>query len=40
VLSSFIGARLARRLHADTLKKAFAWSLVVAATYILAKSVF
>lgn len=40
VLSSFTVAHLARRLHADTLKHAFAWSLVVAATYIMANSVF
>jgi uncharacterized membrane protein YfcA len=40
VLASFTGARLARRLHAHTLKHAFAWSLVVATTYIMAKSVF
>jgi len=39
VLSSFAGARMVRRLHADTLKKSFAWSLVVAATYIMARSV-
>ncbi|MDD5295752.1 MAG: sulfite exporter TauE/SafE family protein [Rhodocyclaceae bacterium] len=39
VLSSLTGARLARRLPAETLKKAFAWGLVVAATYIMAKTV-
>ena len=39
VISSLTGAHFARRLHADTLRRAFAWSLVIAATYILAKSV-
>ncbi|OIQ98114.1 sulfite exporter TauE/SafE [mine drainage metagenome] len=39
VISSFTGAHFARRLHADTLKRAFAWSLVIAATYIMVKSV-
>ena len=39
VVSSLTGAHFAKRLHADTLKKAFAWSLVIAATYIFAKSV-
>ncbi len=39
VLSSFTGARMARRWQAETLKRTFAWCLVVVATYILAKSV-
>lgn len=39
VVSSLTGAHFAKRLHADTLKKAFAWSLVVAASYILFRSV-
>lgn len=39
VVSSFTGARLARRLPAETLKRSFAWGLLVVATYIIAKSV-
>jgi uncharacterized membrane protein YfcA len=39
VLSSFAGARMARRWQAETLKRSFAWCLIVVATYILAKSV-
>lgn len=39
VLSSLIGTRLARRLPAETLKRAFAWGLVIAASYIIARSV-
>lgn len=33
------GARMVKRWQAETLKRAFAWCLVVVATYILAKSV-
>lgn len=40
VLSSLIGTRLVRRLPAETLKRAFAWSLIIAATYIMVKTVF
>lgn len=36
---SFIGARFSNRISQDMLKKAFAWFLVVVATYILFKSV-
>lgn len=39
VLGSFIGARFSKRMSQDALKKAFAWFLVVVATYILFKSV-
>jgi len=39
VLGSFIGARFSGQLSQATLKKAFAWFLVVVATYILFKSV-
>jgi uncharacterized membrane protein YfcA len=39
VLGSFAGAHLSSRISHDTLKKAFAWFLVVVATYILFKSV-
>ncbi|MDO9219530.1 MAG: sulfite exporter TauE/SafE family protein [Thiobacillus sp.] len=39
VVGSFIGTRLAGRVSQATLKKAFAWFLVVVATYILLKSV-
>ncbi|MDP1928014.1 MAG: sulfite exporter TauE/SafE family protein [Thiobacillus sp.] len=39
VVGSFIGTRLAGRVSQATLKKAFAWFLVVVATYILVKSV-
>lgn len=39
VAGSFIGARLSGQLSQDMLKKAFAWFLVVVATYILFKSV-
>jgi hypothetical protein len=39
VLSSFAGTRLARRLSARTLRRGFAWFLVLVATYILFKSV-
>jgi uncharacterized protein len=39
VAGSFLGARFASRISQDVLKKAFAWFLVVVATYILFKSV-
>ncbi len=39
VIGSFIGARFSTRISQDTLKKAFAWFLVVVATYILFKNV-
>ncbi len=39
VVGSFIGARFSNRISQDMLKKAFAWFLVVVATYILFKSV-
>ncbi|OZA45154.1 MAG: sulfite transporter TauE/SafE [Hydrogenophilales bacterium 17-61-76] len=39
VVGSFIGTRLAGRVSQATLKKAFAWFLVVVATYIVLKSV-
>ena len=39
VAGSFIGAHFSGRLSQDMLKKAFAWFLVVVATYILFKSV-
>ncbi len=39
VLGSFAGAHLSSHISHDTLKKAFAWFLVVVATYILFKSV-
>jgi uncharacterized membrane protein YfcA len=39
VVGSFIGTRLAGRVSQASLKKAFAWFLVVVATYILLKSV-
>jgi len=39
VVGSFIGTRLAGRVSQAALKKAFAWFLVVVATYILLKSV-
>jgi uncharacterized protein len=39
VIGSFIGAHFSDRLSQATLKKAFAWFLVVVATYILFKSV-
>lgn len=40
VLGSLVGARFSTRLSQATLKKAFAWFLVVVATYILFKSIF
>ena len=40
VLGSLLGARFSTRLSQATLKKAFAWFLVVVASYILFKSVF
>jgi len=40
VIGSFVGARFSTRLSQATLKKAFAWFLVVVATYILLKNVF
>jgi hypothetical protein len=39
VMGSFVGTRLAGRVSQATLKKAFAWFLVVVATYIVLKSV-
>jgi uncharacterized protein len=39
VIGSFVGGRFSDRLSQATLKKAFAWFLVVVATYILFKSV-
>jgi uncharacterized membrane protein YfcA len=39
VAGSFIGAHFANLISQDMLKKAFAWFLVVVATYILFKSV-
>jgi len=39
VLGSFIGSHFANRISQAMLKKAFAWFLVVVATYILFKSV-
>lgn len=39
VIGSFAGAHFATRISQNTLKKAFAWFLVVVATYILFKSV-
>ncbi len=39
VVGSFIGARFSNRISQNLLKKAFAWFLVVVATYILFKSV-
>jgi uncharacterized protein len=39
VLGSFIGSHFANRISQEMLKKAFAWFLVVVATYILFKSV-
>lgn len=39
VVGSFIGARFSNRISQDMLKKAFAWFLVVVATYILFKNV-
>lgn len=39
VISSLTGARMARRWKAETLKRSFAWCLIVVATYILARSV-
>lgn len=39
VLSSLTGARLARRWSGETLRQAFAWGLVLVATYIIARSV-
>jgi uncharacterized membrane protein YfcA len=38
-IGSFVGSHFATRISHDTLKKAFAWFLVVVATYILFKSV-
>jgi hypothetical protein len=38
-MGSFVGTRLAGRVSQATLKKAFAWFLVVVATYIVLKSV-
>jgi len=38
-VGSFLGARFSNRISQDMLKKAFAWFLVVVATYILFKSV-
>jgi hypothetical protein len=40
VLGSFVGSRFAGRLSQDTLKTAFAWFLVVVASYILLNSVW
>ncbi|MBI4742330.1 MAG: sulfite exporter TauE/SafE family protein [Betaproteobacteria bacterium] len=40
VASSLVGARLARRLPGESLKRGFAWFLVAVASYILLKSVF
>ena len=39
VIGSFAGAHFATRISQNALKKAFAWFLVVVATYILFKSV-
>jgi uncharacterized membrane protein YfcA len=39
VAGSFLGAHFSNRISQNTLKKAFAWFLVVVATYILFKSV-
>lgn len=39
VAGSFVGARFSSRLSQDTLKKAFAWFLVVVGTHILFESV-
>ncbi|MEO5366345.1 MAG: sulfite exporter TauE/SafE family protein [Magnetococcus sp. WYHC-3] len=39
VLGSFMGSHFATRLSQEALKKAFAWFLVVVASYILFKSV-
>ncbi|MBU1222553.1 MAG: sulfite exporter TauE/SafE family protein [Gammaproteobacteria bacterium] len=39
IIGSFAGAHFSTRISHDTLKKAFAWFLVVVATYILFKSV-
>jgi len=39
VIGSFVGAHFSTRISHDTLKKAFAWFLVVVATYIVFKSV-
>ena len=39
VVGSFVGARFSGRISQDALKKAFAWFLVVVATYILFESV-
>lgn len=39
VIGSFVGAHFSARISQDALKKAFAWFLVVVATYILFKSV-
>ncbi len=39
VVGSFLGGHFANRISQDMLKKAFAWFLVVVATYILFKSV-
>ena len=39
VTGSFVGARFSGRISQDALKKAFAWFLVVVATYILFESV-
>lgn len=39
VVGSFAGARFSSRLSQETLKRSFAWFLVVVATYILFKNV-
>lgn len=39
VVGSFAGARFSNRLSQETLKRSFAWFLVVVATYILFKNV-
>ncbi|MFA5083163.1 MAG: sulfite exporter TauE/SafE family protein [Hydrogenophilaceae bacterium] len=39
VVGSFMGGHFAKRISQDMLKQAFAWFLVVVATYILFKSV-
>jgi hypothetical protein len=39
VVGSFLGARFSSQISQESLKKAFAWFLVVVATYILFKSV-
>jgi hypothetical protein len=39
VVGSFVGTRLASHISQAALKKAFAWFLVVVASYILLKSV-